>query len=228
MFSNITATSGINFRHKENEFIDFKDKVLLPYQLSKQDPALVKGNVNGDGLEDVFIGRAVGQSGALYLQTADDKFILATSQPWANDAASEDVKGVFFDVDNDGDLDLYIVSRGNEYADGFPEYGDRLYVNDGKGNFTKSIGALSEMLSNKQVIAVGDFDNDGDLDLFVGGRGQPGSYPLSSSSYLLRNDTKNGVLHFTDVTKEVCPSLQNLEWLPWLNGWILITTIILN
>ncbi len=208
IFTDITEKSGITFRHKENEFIDFKDEVLLPYQLSKQGPALAKGDVNGDGLEDIFIGGAIDQAGVIYLQKAGDTFVASASQPWAADAASEDVNAVFFDADKDGDPDLYVVSGGNEYGDQSPEYADRLYINDGKGNFTKSMDALPSMLSNKQAIAAGDFDHDGDIDLFVGGRGVPGSFPLTSDSYLLRNDSENGKIRFTDVTTKLCPALQ--------------------
>lgn len=208
IFTDITVKAGIDFKHRENEFIDFKDEVLLPYQLSKQGPALAKGDVNGDGLEDVFIGGAIDQAGVIYLQTAGDHFIKSASPAWATDAASEDVNAVFFDVDKDGDPDLYVVSGGNEYGDQSPEYADRLYVNDGKGNFTKSMDALPSMLSSKQAIAAADFDNDGDIDLFVGGRGVPGSFPVASQSYLLRNDSKNGQVRFTDVTAKVCPALQ--------------------
>ena len=208
IFTDITEKAGIKFRHTENEFIDFKDEVLLPYQLSKQGPALAKGDVNGDGLEDIFIGGAVDQAGMIYLQIAGDHFIASADQPWAGDAASEDVNALFFDADKDGDLDLYVVSGGNEYGDQSPEYADRLYLNDGKGNFSKSTDALPSMLSSKQAIAAADFDNDGDIDLFVGGRGVPGSFPVASQSYLLRNDSKNGQIRFTDVTVRVCPALQ--------------------
>ncbi|MCW3091236.1 MAG: RNA-binding protein [Ferruginibacter sp.] len=208
IFTDITAKAGITFRHVENDFIDFKDEVLLPYQLSKQGPALAKADVNGDGLEDVFIGGAIGQAGALYLQTGNDQFIAAPSQAWIADSASEDVNALFFDADKDGDMDLYVVSGGNEYADQSPEYADRLYINDGKGNFIKRVDALPAMLSSKQAIAAGDFDNDGDMDLFVGGRGVPGAFPMPSTSYLLRNDTQNGIARFTDVTAALCPALQ--------------------
>lgn len=207
-FTDITAKAGINFRHVENDFIDFKDEVLLPYQLSKQGPALAKADVNGDGLEDIFIGGAIGQAGALYLQKDRDQFIAAASRPWIADSSSEDVNALFFDADKDGDMDLYVVSGGNEYADQSPEYADRLYINDGKGNFTKTVDALPAMLSSKQAIAAGDFDNDGDLDLFIGGRGLPGAFPMASASYLLRNDSENGSVKFTDITAAVSPDLQ--------------------
>ena len=208
IFTDVTSTSGITFKHVENDFVDFKDEVLLPYQLSKQGPALAKADVNGDGLEDVFIGGAIEQSGVLYLQTGDGNFAIAPTQVWSAEAAHEDVNALFFDADKDGDMDLYVVSGGNEYGDQSPEYDDRLYLNDGKGNFTRSNDALPVMLSSKQAVAVGDYDNDGDLDLFIGGRSVPGSFPLPSSSYLLRNDTRNGQVKFTDVTKEVAPFLQ--------------------
>ena len=208
VFHDITAAAGIDFHHKENDFIDFKDEVLLPYQLSRQGPALAKADVNGDGLEDVFVGGAINQSGKLYLQLTNGNFTTATSQPWSMDASSEDVNALFFDADKDGDMDLYVVSGGNEYGDGSPEYADRLYINDGKGNFTKAVDALPSMLSNKQAVAADDFDNDGDLDLFVGGKGAPGSFPLPSKSYVLRNDTQNGVVKFTDVTEQLNASLK--------------------
>lgn len=206
IFTDVTKEAELNYEHKENDFIDFKDEVLLPYQLSKMGPALAKADVNRDGLEDVFIGGAIGQSGKIFLQTKEGKFIENGSQPWQADAASEDVNAIFFDADNDGNADLYVVSGGNEYADGSPEYADRLYINDGKGNFTKA--ALPDMLGNKQAVAVADYDNDGDLDIFVGGACIPGSFPNASRSYLLRNDSKGREIKFTDVLETAAKDLQ--------------------
>jgi hypothetical protein len=208
IFTDITAGTGINFIHKQNDFIDFKSEPLLPYQLSKQGPALAKADVNGDGLEDIFLGGAINQSSILYLQTKDGKFQQSVSQPWSADSASEDVNAVFFDANKDGFPDLYVVCGGNMYEDSSPEYQDRLYINDGKGNFRKAVNALPVMLSGKCAWAAADFDNDGYLDLFIGGRGVPGSFPLASKSYLLHNDSKNGSAHFSDVTDDVCSALR--------------------
>ncbi|MGN6436651.1 MAG: VCBS repeat-containing protein [Agriterribacter sp.] len=203
-----TAASGIDFQHAENEFIDFKDETLLPYQLSKQGPALAKGDVNNDGLEDVFIGGAIGQSAEIYLQQKDGTFVRSKTQSFAIDRDSEDVNAVFFDVEKDGDLDLYVVSGGNEYNDGSPEYADRLYINDGQGNLAKLLSALPSMLSSKEAIAVGDYNNDGYDDIYVGGKAVPGAFPLPATGYILRNDSKTGFIKFTDVTDNVCEALR--------------------
>jgi len=200
IFNTIDNKDGIDFKHTENDFIDFKDEVLLPYQLSRMGPALAKADVDKDGLEDVFIGGAIGQSGKLFVQTKGNGFVAAKSQPWETDAASEDVNAIFFDANGDGYTDLYIVSGGNEYTDGSPEYGDRLYINDGNGGFTKAMNALPVMTSSKLAIAVADFDKDGDTDIFIGGNCIPGSFPYAARSYLLRNDSKDKDVKFTDIT----------------------------
>ena len=201
LFTVVSDRAGIQFKHKENEFIDFKDEVLLPYQLSRMGPALAKADVNKDGLEDVFIGGAIGQPGKLYIQNKGGAFIESNSQPWEIDAESEDVNAAFFDANGDGFSDLYVVSGGNEYMDGSPEYTDRLYLNDGKGGFSKTINALPQMSSSKLAVAVADFDKDGDTDIFVGGNCIPGSFPYAARSYLLRNDSKGTEGHFTDITE---------------------------
>jgi len=203
LFTDISSSSGIDFVHRENNYVDFKREFLLPYELSRQGPRMAKGDVNKDGLEDVYIGGALGQSGVLYLQTAEGQFKRAPSQPWKVDSISEDVGSLFFDADNDGDPDLYVVSGGNEWQKPGEGLQDRLYLNDGKGNFTKSEHVLPiESFSGSCVTAI-DYDKDGDLDLFVGARCIPGYYPFSAGSMILRNDYDKftGEIHFTDVTK---------------------------
>ncbi len=193
---------GVDFRHQENEFDDFKREILLPHKESQNGPYLAKADVDQDGMEDFFIGGAAGQSGQLYLNKGD-KFEAAPSQPWSADQAQEDMGALFFDADGDGDQDLYVVSGGAEFDEGSSMYQDRLYFNDGKGNFTRRASALPGFTSSGQKVMAADYDADGDLDLFVGGRITPGKYPVAPESYLLRND--GGV--FKDVTSEVAPEL---------------------
>lgn len=200
--------TGLDFIHQENDFVDFKVEVLLPYQLSRMGPALTRGDVNGDGREDLFFGGAANQFGVLYLQTTDEKFAAAPTQPWRQHVTSEAVAAHFFDADGDGDLDLYVVSGGNEYEDQSPEYQDHLYLNQGGGALAYAAAALPVMLSPTQCIASADVDGDGDLDLFVGGRAVPGSFPEAARSYLLRNDSQPGQVLFTDVTAAWNAALQ--------------------
>ncbi|HMH23969.1 MAG TPA: VCBS repeat-containing protein, partial [Puia sp.] len=203
LFTDITKTSGLEFRHRENTYVDFKREFLIPYELSRQGPKMAKGDVNKDGLEDVFIGGASGQGGRLWLQVADGKFMPAPSQPWQADSIAEDIGALFFDADNDGDLDLYVVSGGNEWDKPGPSLQDRLYLNDGKGHFTKAEHVLPTEAFSGSCVTAADFDHDGDLDLFIGARCIPGYYPFSAGNMVLRNDfdKTTGKLHFTDVTK---------------------------
>ena len=205
LFSNITETLGLHYRHHENTYNDFKREILLPHKQSEHGPYLTVGDVNGDRLDDFFVGGSAGSPGKLLIQTIDNTFISAISQPWVKDAKSEDLGALLFDADNDKDLDLYIVSGGNEFEVNSPEYSDRLYLNDGVGVFSKAT-ALPELTSSGMRVIAGDYDNDGDLDLFVGGRVVPGLYPKAPVSYLLQN--QNG--QFTDVTKQIAPGLSSI------------------
>jgi hypothetical protein len=212
LFSVATAdTIGIDYRHEENtSFDDFQREPLMPRRISTEGPALAVGDVNGDGREDVFLGGAKRQPAALYLQGPDGRFrpSTATDSLWQADQLHEDVDATFFDANGDGHLDLYVVSAGNEFSAGSDALRDRLYVNDGTGAFRRARGALPEgMAVNGGGVAPGDFDGDGDTDLFVGGRSVPGRYGESPRSYLLEND---GSGRFRDVTDEVAPGLRRV------------------
>ncbi len=191
--------------HKENIFGDFTVQSLLPNYFSRQGPCIVAADVNKDGLEDFFMGGAKGETAQLFLQNKNNTFSLKVTPSFVLDAPSEDVAASFFDADNDGDMDLYVASGGFEYNANDPAYQDRLYLNDGKGNFTKKEDALPALLASKGCVKAADIDGDGDLDLFVGGRVVPGKYPTTPGSYILLNDGKG---NFTDATQQVCSALQ--------------------
>jgi len=191
-----------DFHPKENPFVDFKFEPLLPYQYSQLGPALAVADVNADGLDDFFLGGAVKENGRLFVQRSNGTF----SETAFPDENYEDTGALFFDADGDGDPDLYVVSGGNEYNPRTAPYQDRLYMNDGNGNFLKAERALPQLYSSGKAVQAADIDQDGDLDLFVGGRVLPGNYPLPAYSAILRND--NG--QFKDVTQEVAPMLTDL------------------
>ena len=199
--------TSINFTHKENDFNDFTIQPLLPQYYSRQGPCIAKGDVNNDALEDVFIGGAKGQPGRIFLQTTKNTFIPQSSPAIEKDSLSEDVDAVFFDADNDKDLDLYVVSGGYEFANGSPELNDRLYLNDGKGHYIKNEIALPAFSANKSCVRPYDVDGDGDLDLFIGGTVVPGMWPQFAASRLLLN---NGKGIFKDATQQFCPALKTI------------------
>ena len=180
--------SKINYTHIENIFDDYKKQVLLPHKLSRFGPAIAVGDVNNDNLEDVYIGSASGNLSQLFLQTKEGNFIPSNSQPWNSHKALEDVDAIFFDSDNDGDQDLYVVSGGNEFAPNSSTYLDRLYINNGNGVFTFKRELLPSFYKSGSVVKPNDFDGDGDLDLFIGSRMVPWNYPEPASSFLLVNN----------------------------------------
>lgn len=204
-FATDSVESLIPYQHVENKYNDFQKERLLPHKLSTQGPKIAKGDIDGDGLEDLFIGGAKGTMGAIFKQSKEGTFIQMKQAAFVEDQNSEDIGALFFDADNDGDLDLYIVSGGNEFEAEDILLQDRLYLNTGNGNFIKSTGKLPKMLTSGSVVIAADYDNDGDLDLFVGGRLVPGNYPERPRSYFLENDGKG---NFTDVTKKINPDLE--------------------
>jgi hypothetical protein len=197
----------IDFTHKENNYNDFKREIMLPHMLSTLGPKLAVGDVNGDGLEDAFIGGAKGASGAIFLQTRLGGFVKSSKIDLESDAASEDMGAIFFDADGDRDLDLFVVSGGNEFEKTDPNLKDRLYINKGKGNFIKSKGNLPDYVTSGSIVKAADYDSDGDLDLFVGGRILPNEYPYAPQSSLLQN---NGIGVFQDVTESIANGLKNI------------------
>jgi hypothetical protein len=207
LFDRINAADlGIDFVHDENDFNEYKTEVLLPHNMSQNGPFTAVADVNNDGLEDLFIGGALGQEAVLYLQKQDGKFVKSLSQPWEQDRDSEDLEVLFLDVDGDNDLDLYITSGGSEYNQGHVLLKDRLYTNDGLGAFTKNEKAIPNIYESTICVKSADIDNDGDLDLFIGTRLISGKYGFPASSYMLINN--NG--SFKKASNKIAPYLSNI------------------
>ncbi len=186
---------GIDYTHQENDHNDYALQLLIPQKQSTKGTGIVKGDLNNDGLEDFFVGNATGTAAATYIQKPDGTFAATNETLWSGEATYEDANAIFFDADGDSDLDLYVVSAGYDLPKNSPLLQDRLYLNDGTGNFSKS-NSLPTMLTSGKAVAVSDIDADGDLDLFVGGNVVPAEYPKPPKSYVLQND--NG--KFTDIS----------------------------
>ncbi len=206
LFADVTQASELQFNHREAYYDDYAVQVLLPHQMSCFGPALDVADINKDGLEDVFIGGAQNQAGAIFIQNANGTFSQKASSFLEADKQQEDLGAAFFDADSDGDLDLYVASGGNEKPEGDVYYSDRLYLNDGSGQFSKSTGRIPDIRSSGSCVRPFDYDKDGDLDLFVGSRHIPGKYPFAPGSYLLQNDGGQ----FKDVTKEKASALLDI------------------
>ncbi|WP_276168995.1 VCBS repeat-containing protein [Zobellia alginiliquefaciens] len=197
-FSDITDSLGVSFKHKEDDFVDFKLQPILPHMHSRNGPGLAVADVNGDGLEDFYIGGATGQAGELFLQMPDGSFVSNEGL----DAHLEDMGVLLFDANGDGHTDLYVVSGGVSANTDAEIYQDRLYVNDGKGGFARS-DALPAISASGSCVVANDYDKDGDLDLFVGGRVNPGKYPMPTQSYLLQNQSSDSDFKFVDVSNQI-------------------------
>lgn len=199
------SLAPLNYTHLESNFVDFDRDKLLYHMLSTEGPRISKADINGDGKEDLYVGGAKDSPGAMYVQTVDGGFKSVNEKIFQADKLSEDQASLFFDADNDQDMDLYVCSGSSEFATISNALADRLYINDGKGNFMKSPQALpTTALENSSTVQAGDYDQDGDLDLFVGVRGQSFLYGVPTNGYILNN---NGKGEFSEVTASVAPGL---------------------
>lgn len=207
IFTDVTATAGIHFTQHENQYVDFKNELLIPYQVSKEGPRLASGDVNGDKLEDIFVGAPKGQASKLFIQTSTATFAISSSQPWNNDTSCDVIQSKFFDADGDGDMDLYVVTGGGETFS-TNNYTDRVYINDGKGKFSKAINALPAFSGNKSCVAIADYNKDGRPDVFIGGRSIPGKYGITPESFLLKNQSGKDKPAFVNATAADARELQ--------------------
>jgi hypothetical protein len=207
-FIDVTADLKVEFTHRENQFNDFRREKLIYHMMSTEGPALCKGDVNGDGLEDLYAGGAKDQAGSLLIQDARGSFRPLHQGVFEADKGAEDTDAAFFDADGDGDLDLYVASGGNEFPSSSSALADRLYINMGKGRFTKSNQVLpAGRFESTSCVCAADFDRDGVVELFVGIRLRPFLYGVPVNGYLLENDGKGSL---TNVSDQIAPGLKEV------------------
>ncbi len=210
LFTTETDTTIITtHKHIENYYNDFAKEILLPHQTSMFGPGVSVGDLNGDNLDDFVIGGASKSPTGIYFQSKIG-FKKQQIPDISNDSESEDIGSLIFDVDSDGDNDIYIVSGGNEFSPNSNLLQDRLYINDGEGNFSRSVDALPKMITSGSRVYKEDYDKDGDLDLLVTGRLVPGNYPLAANSYILENVSTKNNPKFINVTQKIAPGLEKL------------------
>ncbi|SNZ00997.1 VCBS repeat-containing protein [Flagellimonas pacifica] len=226
MFQQMVDTSlVVHHRHIENYYNDFDKEILLPHQTSMFGPNVAVGDLNMDNLDDLIVGGSSQNKTAIFFQK-EEGFEKVEMDVFTAGSGHEDMGIHIFDADNDDDNDIYIVSGGNEFSSNSKMLQDRLYVNDGSGKFEKSDIALPNMIASGSRVHSFDYDRDGDLDLFVGGRLVPGNYPLPANSYILENVSEKGIPKFVNATAKIAPSLQKIgmvtdaSWTDFDNdGW---------
>lgn len=211
-FTDVTNSLDIDYRHQEKDFVDFNVQKLLPHKFSEYGPALAVGDIDGNGLEDMIAGGALNYSPVAFLQQPNGNFIQKLVLPKADsyNKQSDDMGITLFDADGDGDLDIYFARGGYENMPNSAAYADEVLINNGKGEFRPDSLALPKNYTSKSCVRATDFDKDGDLDLFIGGRVEPGNYPKPVSSFIYRNDSKSGTIKFTDVSATIAKSLSGI------------------
>jgi hypothetical protein len=212
LFHQVTRSLGINYAHRDYDFVDFNLQSILPHKFSEYAPALAAADIDGNGLDDMIMGGNAINPGQVFLQQPNGSFVQKALYP-ANHQAGNNFKDqglLVFDANGDGKPDVYMASGGFHNASGNACYQDRLYLNDGKGNFALDSAALPKNYTSKLCVRAFDYNRDGKPDLFVSGRVDPGHYPKPVSSFIYRNDSQNGRAKFTDVTAEVAPELKNI------------------
>jgi len=207
MFSNAGDILPESMAHAENEYSDFSQEPLIPYYKSTEGPAIAVGDVTGNGLDDIYIGSAHREVSKLYLQQEPGEFTLSNTEIFEPEALYEDVNATFFDATGNGLMDLYVVSGGGQLFQSGEAHRDRLYINEGEGQFSKSSGRLPDLQVNGSVVTASDFDGDGDMDLFVGGRSKPWNYGQSPQHAILRND---GSGSFENLTTDLAPEIETI------------------